>query len=671
MRIDMKNTRYLCCVLLLLPLFPVSAEKQIYESSSAFGDSNLDNESSQWCHSRSKTSDNFVLFWESGYGSNPATAPSPYTVNVDNVLSVAEKAFAMYADSLKFIERGNSKSDTYRMIIRLKYSTDWEANGSGIDDTIGMLTLSTTAAQAGGVTVAHEVGHCFQYQVHCDGYSGGWMYGQGENGAGGNSYWEQCAQWQAFKVFPEQQFTDYNYSNYLKWCNKHILHEDARYANFYLQDYWTFLHGWDFIARLWQESESPEDPVEAYKRLNNLTQTAFNDEMYDFAARAASWDIPHIRERGEAAMDTRIQCAMNQQDDGYWAVDSSRCIENYGYNVIKLNPPLTETEVKVYFEGMAGASGYRSVRTSLAGWRYGFVALKNDGTRVYGDMHSLEVSLLNSSPQDSAVFVCPADCQKLWLVVTGAPKSHWNHAWDEDASNDEQWPYKVKFENTNLLGEPNKTIMTREACMEAWENADEEPTVVQLDTAAMCTLFQLTVDEMRSQLQRSLHWCAMRPDGTYTRFPTYGTYGYWYDKDGEFSNASEAALYAEFIPDNFIIVLGQNPGVCAPGDTITVTQAFEYVTELYSQWIEIPVNIAIVASTPVSSVAAESNGLCENTLVTDILYLQRQCDAIELYDSRGKLLNRCYETKQINMSYLPAGTYILKAGKHTDKVCKL
>lgn len=662
---------FLFGLLLSIP-FPVEAEKQIYESASAFGNSDLNSESSQWCHARSKRSENFVIFWESGYGSNPAAAPSPYKVDIDNVLWVAEKAFAMYADSLKFIERGNSKTDTYRMIIRLKYSTTWEANGSGIDDMIGMLTLSASAAQAAGVTVAHEVGHCFQYQVHCDGFPGGWMYGQGENGAGGNSYWEQCAQWQAFKVFPEQQFTDYNYSNYLKWCNKNILHEEARYANYFLQDYWTFLHGWDFIARLWQQSIFPEDPVDTYKRLNNLTQVQFNDEMYDFAARAASWDIPHIRSRGETAMDTRIQCAMNELEDGYWAVDASRCPENYGYNVIKLNPPLAETEVKVCFEGMAGASGYRSLNKNHAGWRFGFVALQNDGTRVYGDMHSLEVSLGKYSPQDTAIFLCPDNCQKLWLVVTGAPKTHWKHAWDDDDSNDEQWPYKVKFENTNLLGEPNRVVMPLETDMEPWENQHDDISVIQLDTAAICRLFQLTADELRSRLQKSVYWCAMRPDGSYTRFPAYGDYGYWYAKDGNLAQKAEAAVYAEFIPENFTMEVGQNPGICEVGDTIVVRQAFEYVTEKgYSQWLVIPVKIAIVAITPVKPVCATPDDVCVNTLVSDMLYLQRTYDRIELYDIRGFPVGRCRGADRMNMSRLPAGMYVLRADGKTVRICKL
>lgn len=57
------------------------------------------------------------------------------------------------------------------------------------------------------------------------------------------------------------------------------------------------------------------------------------------------------------------------------------------------------------------------------------------------------------NPEGSLTFSCPDNCSKLWLVVSGAPQEHWRHEWDDDNTNDEQWPYEVQFVNTNLLGE--------------------------------------------------------------------------------------------------------------------------------------------------------------------------------------------------------------------------
>ncbi|GAB1415756.1 hypothetical protein MASR2M117_11620 [Paludibacter sp.] len=430
-----------------------SVDKKIYVDSWALGDPT--NNNNAWSYQRSKQSRNWIVFWEKGYGDdiNSLTCGN-FTLNINALLNVAENCFDYYTDSLKFIKRGSSKTDQYKMVIRVRYTTDWEASGSGVAETIGLLTLTAWSANNPGHTVAHEVAHCFQYQVRCDsgGKNNGWRYGFG--GEAGNGWWEQCAQWQGFKIYPNQQFTDGRFNGYMNTAHKHILHETPRYDNFFIQDYWVYLHGLDFIGRLWNESQYPEDPVEAYKRINNITQNQFNDEMYMCGARFATWDVPRLKAIGANYFNARPQPAMTKTEDNAWLISPSVCLENYGHNIIKLNAPTSATRVSVYFEGKAGIDGYRKNYVTQAGWRYGFVALLKDGTRVYSDMGS--ASYLEQ-PNSAIHFDCPANCDKLWLVVSGAPKSHWQHAWDGNDDNDEQWPYQVKFNNTNRLGSPNMT----------------------------------------------------------------------------------------------------------------------------------------------------------------------------------------------------------------------
>jgi hypothetical protein len=423
-----------------------SVGKQIYVPTWMMGD--VYNNSNNWSVERSKQSKNWILFWEPGYGNNPGAI-------IDDCLALAEKSFDFYADSLKFIQKGSSKTDTYKMIIRLRYTTDWEASGSGVDNTIGLLTLTSSALTSrGGQTIAHEVGHCFQYQTHCDNNdSNGWMYGFGDNATGGNGWWEQCAQWQAYKVFPAQQFTSEWFTGYMNNVHKHILHEAPRYNNFFIQDYWSDLHGMDIIGRLWNKSIKPEDPVEAYKRITGITQTKFNDEMWDCAAKFATWDIPAIKTLGASTITSRPQPKLNNTGNYVWRIDSAACLENYGHNIIRLNAPLAAKTVTANFEGMAGIAGFRKNYVNYAGWRYGFIALLKDGVRVYGNIKSANMTI--DAGKSSIDFDCPANCDKLWLVVTGAPGIHWRHAWDDNDANDEQWPYQVKFNNTNLYGYAN------------------------------------------------------------------------------------------------------------------------------------------------------------------------------------------------------------------------
>ena len=418
----------------------------------------LSNSSSQWSYSRSVQTDNWIIFWEAGFGSDPSTATGDYHVDMAALKLVAEKSYTTYVDSLKMVIKGSSLTDKYKMMIFLLHDTAWAAYGSGQDEQVGTLHVNPAAANYSGV-VAHEIGHCFEYMTGVDVKGGGYRWGFGANGSGGNGFWEQVAQWEAWKTYPDQQFTDYDFSNYITGTHLNILHEVQRYANYFLPDYWAFKRGIDFMGKLWRSSVTPEDPVDTYKRLNAVTQVQFNDEIYDHASRLTTWDLPAIKSYGANYIDSRAQVSMKQTSDNFWLVDSLVAIENYGYNSIKLTAPSAQTNVSVIFQGKAGTSGFRSLNIAEGGWRYGFVALLKDGTRVYSSMETLNY-FNGANPEGSLSFTVPANCSKLWLVVSGAPQEHWHHAWDDDNTNDEQWPYQVKFANTNLINNANLSLTT-------------------------------------------------------------------------------------------------------------------------------------------------------------------------------------------------------------------
>lgn len=407
---------------------------------------------SQWSYHRMAYSDNWVCFWEEGFGADPLnTVDAMMRIDIKDLLVKAELFYNYYVNELKFIEKGKSKADKYRMMIFLKYQSEWLATGAGYDDVIGALWVNPSTCQPVGSVIAHEVGHSFQYQTYCDNPTStcGWRYGFGINGEGGNGWWEQCAQWQSFKVYPKEQFTTYNYTDYLKNTHKHLLHEESRYASYFIQDYWCMKHGMGFIGKLWRESKSPEDPIETYQRLAGINQEMFNDEMFDAACRFVNWDVDGLREFGRNYVG-RSPCKLIAKDDDYYTIAPEQCVENYGYNAIPLHVPIGLTTISVNFEGLAGTSGYRSKNIDKAGWRYGFVACLLDGSCTYSQMFSKKEGV--------AFFDCPANCQKLYFVVSGAPTVHWRHAWDDNNTNDEQWPYKVKFNGVTAYGENGNII---------------------------------------------------------------------------------------------------------------------------------------------------------------------------------------------------------------------
>ncbi|MBQ3627755.1 MAG: hypothetical protein II947_01840, partial [Bacteroidaceae bacterium] len=429
--------------------------------------SNVDftKETSRWCFQRSMESEHFVCFWEKGLTlRNNTLTLGGSSVNVKTLLNNGEKIWKCYVEELGFLEPGNSLTDDHKICMFIVNQTEWRADGSGQDGTVwyydgstkrsksykvGLFHCNPWAAGAeGGHTAAHEIGHVFQFLVSADyaitkntsEWNYGWRWGFGDNGDGGCAWWESCAQWQAFNVFPATLFSNGYYGEYVSSAYKNLLHEDYRYANYFIQYYWCQLFGKDFIGKMWRATKRPEDPVETYKRMNNATQDDFNKMMFDYACRAATWDIDGIRDRGkdsQNAFSTRLTYVEGTENT--YAVSADCCPQNYGFNIIPLKGFKSGTTIKVDFKGVGGAVGYRNLNVSKAGWRYGFVAQTEDGGRVYGDMYS--------DKEGTAELVLPAKTKRAWFVVVGAPTEHWHHPWDENADNDEQWPYQVAFEN--------------------------------------------------------------------------------------------------------------------------------------------------------------------------------------------------------------------------------
>ena len=95
-------------------------------------------------------------------------------------------------------------------------------------------------------------------------------------------------------------------------------------------------------------------------------------------------------------------------------------------------------------EGYAGTvNRYNTVNKDNVGWRYGFVAHLKDDSRVY--------SRVFSDSRSTESFIVPDNTQRLYLVVQGSPESYIRSAWDDKETTDAQFPYKVKFSNTDLL----------------------------------------------------------------------------------------------------------------------------------------------------------------------------------------------------------------------------
>ena len=159
-----------------------------------------DTSDSKWSFVRSKQSEHFFVFWEEGFGDDPNSTDveAALRIDVDDLLEKAEEFFSININTLKFADLGTSTSnlDKYKMQIYLHYTTEWMAYGSGYNDVIGALWVNPSTCKPVGSTIAHEIGHSFQYQVYADllAYGGiendftrGFRYGFGGNGGNGGA----------------------------------------------------------------------------------------------------------------------------------------------------------------------------------------------------------------------------------------------------------------------------------------------------------------------------------------------------------------------------------------------------------------------------------------------------------------------------------------------------
>lgn len=406
------------------------------------GDNDYNDPNSEFCFQRSVQGDNIAIFWSKEYGDDPMENPDTNkTFDVNYMLSECERYYKTYVDDLKLVVKGKSVSDKYKLVIFVIGGSEGTAFGGG-DGDIG--TLSTPATRVNkppyGV-LAHEMVHCFQYMSGLDGAGGGGI--NPEMGAQ-HGLWQNLPDWMTFENYHLVAFMD---RTHLKFD-----HFENMYHTAHVMEYWTFKRGRDLYGRMMRSKERG-DAVTVYKKMFNLTQEHFNDEMFDAYRRFITWDIPRI-EKVAHQYANQHHTKLNDVNDGWYQIAPSKCPQNYGYNGIKLKVPAAGTNVVLNFKGITGGEGDSQEKTDKAGWRYGFLASLKDGKRVYGNV--------GKNPQDAAAFQVPENTEYLWLVVMGAPKEHSAGGGmgrgmrrrrgqpRVRGGGTEKWPYQIKLTGTTI-----------------------------------------------------------------------------------------------------------------------------------------------------------------------------------------------------------------------------
>ena len=576
------------------------------------------------------SSQHFDVYYGTGYGDTPpeklASSNSLY-VDVQDLLNKAEIFFDLNINKLKFADlSGTTKLNTYKMIIVLLHDTGWTATGSGYDDKIGALWVTPSTCHPVGQTIAHEIGHAFQYQVHCD--LGGYT-GFREAVGNGSTFWEQTAQWQSVEAYPELMMSQ----SIGVWRNSHnyaFTHEWQRYQSYWLHYYWADKYGIDAVGKIWRGAKSSgQDPLQVYMSVFGVNKTKdFYREIFDYACKMVTYDIDEIREYGKNYIGDYTYKYVDV-DEKTIQVAYASCPQSTGFNVIPLDVPAAGTKISAMFTALpagktalaegdpaqylngdskyvdAGvttynANDYRNRR----GFRHGFVALLNDGTRVYESVdtvYATGMSKYTKAVADTTSFVIPEGTQKLWFVVCPTPTVYIVHKWDESITNDDQWPYQLCFDNTDILGRVPKidlsdeTILPKDTVIDVYVGFDPSSSdysgvsysMSTKDMRAMGEALRLQPGSVSSlmktysasQAKNSIFLLPLNPStlAPVNKASTANGYGHWFGKTGSVvSYGNTAYVYSEFTPSSLTFNLGQYPGRCKKGDVYTIGQVLQY-----------------------------------------------------------------------------------------------
>ena len=575
----------------------------------------------KWSWFRSKQSEHFFVFWEAGFGDDPNSSelPQGMRVDIDDLLKKAEQFYKTNINRLGMVVTGQGKSylDQYKMEIYLLYQTEWLATGSGYDDTIGALWVNPSTCQPVGSVIGHEIGHSFQYQTYCDNvkngaandFKSGYRYGY-EGSNGGCGFWEQCAQWQSYQDYPQQALNDDWNAVWYQQCHRHFEHEWQRYASYYLQYYWTELHGDKTLGRIWNESKYPEDASGAYMRIFGVNYENYKKQLFAYAQRCVTFDFDGTRSYF-TNQNTLYKTTLYNQD-GYYQIGYEQCPQPTGFNVINLEVPAAGTKVTVSMEALKAGSklpdadpgnqidgdfkvvgnttNYNKVGSDQA-IAYGFVALKEDGSRDYSEMNLTDA-------KGTAVYTVPAKTKMLYLVVQGAPKSYRQCPWDDKEETDMQCPYRFKIDGTDLYGnfsidetkDPADVAFTFDVkCNAASEDYIQGSIQLQgsdLKKLAQAFVMQPSVlsgatlpiaaGQTAEPAEGKVALGLIQSDGKIT-YQYTANVGFWCNAKGDLDNWGDTApVYVEYDKDSFTLTYGHRFGVSKAGEKYVLKPVLVY-----------------------------------------------------------------------------------------------
>ena len=411
------NTTIKCLCLITISLVSnlVYAQKKLYIPKDLQG-MNLKADTSKWSLNRSIETDDLIFMWERGFGNDVSNPPQlkghDMSFNLLNLRDRIQTFYHFFRDTLGFVTPNyQSKADHYKMMVMVNYSLDGTAYGGTYDNFIGALWVAPNRIQDTKMNcMAHELGHSFQAQIMADSIGQCW---------GGTGFFEMASQWMLWQVNPDW-ITDENYhfEAFKTLTHKAFLHMDNIYHSPYVLQWWSDLHGRQFIAELFRQGVIGEDPVMTYKRMNGLSQSAFCDEIFRGYQHLVNFDFTHAYKETRqyaATFNTELETCSNG-----WLRPKS-LPEGYGFNAIKLDDRVNLNS-PIFHLHLRGNQ-----------LRYGFVGITTNGESIYSDVNATSCTS-NGQP-----------LKHLYLIIMGAPEHHADVMTHGNTPEYKQYPYEFQI----------------------------------------------------------------------------------------------------------------------------------------------------------------------------------------------------------------------------------
>lgn len=591
-----------------------------------------------WSKSRSVETDNFIIYWDKGWGSTaPDKLPSSNFYYFD-LAYMKERLETFYKDETEKLGFGsdiNSNVQKYKIIVCLNHTQTWTCYGGGYDFQVPALWINPSTSKPVGSAVAHEVGHSLHYMCYSDASKQGTVStvhtGFHDKIGNGAAIWETTANWQALCTYPNEVFTESGTGNF--WGNTHnyaFTHEWHRYQAYmflhYLVDYYDDLQT---VYKVWSYPETTaKDFNQVLMDLKGLSVEDLYRLHFNFAMHAVTYDISACKPYLTDYYIGNFRYAASEIADSTYQVAYSSCPQGTGFNVIplQLKPAGTEISTKFtaisplanlaaadpveyfngdYFTRLPDKTKYNGISSSYRGFRLGYVVLKEDGTREYFTDDEVYCTGASSKSVDYG-FTVPENAKQMWLVVAPALKTYIQHKWDETVTNDDQWPYYFKLSGTDI-GEKAivyspVTIDDRPVSDIALEynvsfpaRTDGDHTGTSLAVsgkalAAIGTAFQM--ENPAADINSCIRtWSSAAPEEGTCKFyavnpnnglisnqgSTANGYGHWFSKQGTRTSYGPGSyVFSEFSPSSMTFTLGQYPGNLKAGDTYRIGQAIRY-----------------------------------------------------------------------------------------------